>query len=164
MILIGLNGSGKTTLLNTIAGKFQPESGSLWMKPGLRVGYFEQMFSDQYDALRVYEYCVEHRKMGIGEYDRWKKRLFREEAELDVKRLYMLSGGERVKVELMRLLSEPVDLLMLDEPGMALEKEACIQLIRAVNAFPGAVIMTSHGEEVIESYRAHRSICVRIEL
>ena len=47
---------------------------------------------------------------------------------------------------------------------MALEKEACIQLIRAVNAFPGAVIMTSHGEEVIASYRAHRSICVRIEL
>ena len=164
MILIGPNDSGKTTLLNTIAGKFQPESGSLWMKPGLCVGYFEQMFSDQYDALRVYGYCVEHRKMGIGEYDRWKKRLFREEAELDAKRLYMLSGGERVKVELMRLLSEPVDLLMLDEPGMALEKEACIQLIHAVNAFPGAVIMTSHGEEVIESYRAHRSICVRIEL
>lgn len=164
MILIGLNGSGKTTLLNTITGKFQPESGSLWMKPGLRVGYFEQMFSDQYDTLTVYEYCVEHRKIGLGEYDRWEKRLFRKEAELDAKRLYMLSGGERVKVELMRLLSEPVELLMLDEPGVALEKQACIQLIHAVNAFPGAVIMTSHDEEVIESYRAHRSISMRIQL
>lgn len=50
---------------------------------------------------------------------------------------YMLSGGERAKVELMRLLNEPVDLLMLDEPGVALEKEACSQLIQAVNAFPG---------------------------
>lgn len=49
---------------------------------------------------------------------------------------------------------------MLDEPGIALEKEACIQLIQAVNAFPGAVILTSHDEEVIESYSAHRSICV----
>ena len=159
VFLRGANGSGKSTLLNTIAGKFQPESGSLWMKPGLRVGYFEQMFSEQYDALTVYEYCVEHRKMGIGEYDRWKKRLFRAEAELDAKKLYMLSGGERAKVELMRL-GEPVDLLMLDEPGVALEKEACIQLIRAVNAFPGAVILTSHDAEVIEGYRAHRSICV----
>ena len=60
----------------------------------------------------------------------------------------------------MPLLSEPVDLLMLDEPGVALEKEACIQLIQAVNAFSGAVILTSHDEEVIESYSAHRSICV----
>ena len=160
VFLRGANGSGKTTLLNTIAGKFQPESGSLWRKPGLRVGYFEQMFSEQYDTLTVYEYCVEHRKMGLGEYDRWKKRLFREEAELDTKRLYMLSGGERAKVELMPLLSEPVDLLMLDEPGVTLEKEACIQLIQAVNVFPGAVILTSHDEEVIESYSAHRSICV----
>ena len=160
VFLRGANGSGKTTLLNTIAGKFQPESGVLWMKPGLRVGYFEQMFSDQYDTLTVYEYCVEHRKMGLGEYDRWKMCLFREEEELDAKRLYMLSGGERAKVELMRLLSEPVDLLMLDEPGVALEKEACIQLIYAVNAFPGAVILTSHDEEVIESYSTHRSICV----
>ena len=98
--------------------------------------------------------------MGLGEYDRWKKRLFREEAELDVKRLYMLSGGERAKVELMPLLNEPMDLLMLDEPGVALEKEACIQLIRAVNVFPCAVILTSHDEEVIESYSTHRSICV----
>ena len=73
---------------------------------------------------------------------------------------YMLSGGERAKVELMRLLNEPVDLLMLDEPGVALEKEACSQLIRAVNAFPGTVILTSHDEEIIESYCAHRSICV----
>ena len=73
---------------------------------------------------------------------------------------YMLSGGERAKVELMRLLSEPVDLLMLDEPGVALEKEACSQLICAINAFPGAVILTSHDEEIIESYCAHRSICV----
>ena len=98
--------------------------------------------------------------MGLGEYDRWKTRLFREEAELDTKRLYMLSGGERAKVELMPLLSEPVDLLMLDEPGVALEKKACIQLIRAVNVFPGAVILTSHDEEIIAGYRAHRSICV----
>ena len=60
----------------------------------------------------------------------------------------------------MPLLSEPMDLLMLDEPGVALEKEACIQLIQAVNAFPGAVILTSHDEEVIESYSTHRSICV----
>ena len=160
VFLRGANGSGKTTLLNTIAGKWQPESGSLWMRSGLRVGYFEQMFSDQYDALTVYEYCVEFRKMGFGEYDRWKTRLFREDAELDAKKLYMLSGGERAKVELMMLLSEPVDMLILDEPGVALEKEACIQLIHAVNAFPGAVILTSHDGEVIERYCIHRSICV----
>ncbi|MEZ0480673.1 ribosomal protection-like ABC-F family protein [Planococcus sp. SSTMD024] len=126
--IIGKNGAGKTTLLRLIAGDIAPASGQLIQgTPGMSVRAVEQELPD---------YAFEDvTKTEQALLNRWKVP-FREFAQL--------SGGEKLKARLAKGLAQPADLLLLDEPTNHLDAQGTAQLLRELEAYPGAIAIVSH--------------------
>ena len=74
--------------------------------------------------------------------------------------MYMLSGGERRKIELMLLMSENYDLLILDEPTAGLDEHAAQSLLYALNRYAGAVLLVLHDNAAIDRFNADKVICI----
>jgi ATP-binding cassette subfamily F protein uup len=152
--LIGPNGSGKTTLLRLLDGTLTPEAGEIERAPGLRIAHFDQHRAglDEDAPLRralapngdgvIYQ----GRALHVAA---WAKRfLFRpEQLALPVSRL---SGGERARVHLARLMLEPADLLLLDEPTNDLDIPTLEVLEESLAEFPGAVVLVTHDRFLLD--------------
>ena len=143
--VIGKNGKGKTTLLRLLAGDMKPDSGSLNMHANTSVGYFAQT-----NTIRLNDkLTIEDEIMSAG----CEKQAARNiagammfEGDDGLKKVGVLSGGEKNRVLLGKILAAPSNLLFLDEPTNHLDMEACDALMAAVDCFPGAVIMVTHNE------------------
>jgi ATP-binding cassette subfamily F protein 3 len=143
--VIGKNGKGKTTLLRLLAGELKPDSGSLNMHVNTAAGYFAQA-----NTIRLNDkLTIEEEIMSAG----CEKQTARNiagammfEGDDGLKKIGVLSGGEKSRVLLGKILAAPSNLLFLDEPTNHLDMESCDALLAAIDSFPGAVLMVTHNE------------------
>ncbi len=150
--VIGQNGKGKTTLVKLLTGRLAPASGSVTFNPGVVPGYFEQT-----NVLTLNEgHTIEEELIDAHpDFDRQAARnicgamMFEKDDAL--KKISILSGGEKSRVMLGKLLLTPVNLLLLDEPTNHLDIEACDAFSAALQDFPGALILVTHNEMFLHS-------------
>jgi ATP-binding cassette subfamily F protein 3 len=145
--IIGKNGKGKTTLLKLLAQKLTPDSGRVSYNPGVEMGYFEQTNVQSLNPTSTVE---EEILLSHPDLDRQQARnicgaiMF--EGDNALKRISVLSGGEKSRVMLGKLLAEPLNLVLLDEPTNHLDMESCDSLVVALDNFEGAVVLVTHNE------------------
>ena len=147
MCVVGPNGKGKTTLLKLLAGVLESNSGEVVYNPGVQKGFFEQTNVAVLNTNRTVE---EEILFSHGDVDRQLARnicgamMF--EGDDALKKIAVLSGGEKSRVMLGRILASPLNLLLLDEPSNHLDMYACDALLAAIDSFDGAVVMVTHNE------------------
>jgi len=145
--IIGKNGKGKTTLLKLLTQSLGSGTGSVMVNPGVCQGYFEQTNVQSLNDNFTIEEELMHSQ---PDFDRQAARnicgamMFEQDAAL--KKISVLSGGEKSRVMLGKLLISPLNLLLLDEPTNHLDIEACDAFEGALSCFEGAVILVTHNE------------------
>ncbi len=151
--LVGPNGSGKTTLLRLISGELAPQAGQVQRANALRIVYFEQnreldpsltlrrALSPDSDSV-VYNGKVLHVAS-------WAARFLFTGEQLN-QPVERLSGGERARVLIARLMLEPADLLLLDEPTNDLDIPTLEILEEALTEYPGALILVTHDRYMLD--------------
>jgi ATP-binding cassette subfamily F protein 3 len=147
---VGKNGEGKSTLVKCIMGEI-PYTGELKIGHNVQIGYFAQNQAQLLDeSLTVFQ-TIDHVAKGpirlkindiLG--------AFMFGGEESDKKVKVLSGGERSRLAMIRLLLEPVNLLILDEPTNHLDMQSKDVLKEAINAFDGTAIIVSHDREFLD--------------
>ena len=145
--VIGKNGKGKSTLLKLITGDLIPISGDINIHQTTNFGYFGRKNTDSLSPNNsVYQEIQSY----VPEMEETKVRqvcgsmMF--SSRLSGKPIKVLSGGEKSRVMLGKILLKPANLLMLDEPTNHLDLDSCESLLQAIKAFDGAVMMVTHDE------------------
>ena len=145
--IVGKNGKGKTTLIKLLAGVLDPDRGQILYNPNITRGFFEQTnVQSLVDSRTVLEEIL-YSDEGV---DQQRARnicgamMF--EGDDALKKVEVLSGGEKSRVMLGNLLAAPANLLLLDEPTNHLDMESCDSLLAALDNFDGVVIMVTHNE------------------
>ncbi len=146
--IIGPNGAGKTTLLRLLLGKLEPQSGSVRIGTKVEVAYFDQLREQLDPQATVLENVAEGTdRVTVGGKTKHiigylQDFLFSpERARTEVR---FLSGGERNRVLLARLMTKPANVLVLDEPTNDLDSETLELLEEQVSQFSGTVLLVSH--------------------
>ena len=172
--IVGANGSGKTTLLSILAGAITPDAGIVSHRKDIAIGYLDQQpdlndaltvmevvlagESAQLDAVRAYELALAHEdhaaleqamsdmeKLEAWDYESQIRQILGELGIQDVEqRVGSLSGGQRKRVALARVLIQNPDLIILDEPTNHLDLEAIEYLESFLNINNGTLLMVSH--------------------
>lgn len=149
--VVGKNGLGKSTLLKVLAGELHPRGGTVEFHPGAGVAHFGQTNVERLDP----EVTVEEELIRAEpDMNRTAARgvcaqmLF--EGDQALKKIGVLSGGEKSRVLLGRLLLSPSNVLLLDEPTNHLDMESTEAFVQAIEAFEGAVVMVTHSESILE--------------
>jgi len=150
--VIGKNGKGKTTLLNLLAGELSPASGAVKLHPNTKIAYFGQTNINRLrpDKTALQEVMDAHPDHSQNE-ARSICGLMMFEGDNALKKVSVLSGGEKSRVLLGKLLVSPANLLLLDEPTNHLDMESIDSLIEAIEVFDGAVIIVTHSEMILEA-------------
>lgn len=151
--LVGPNGSGKTTLLRLLRGELEPQSGTVKRADGLRIVYFDQnrpldpsltlrrALAPDSDSV-VYQ----ERTIHVAS---WAARFLFPNDQLN-QPVSRLSGGERARVLIARLMLEPADLLLLDEPTNDLDIPTLEILEESLTQFPGALVLVTHDRFMLD--------------
>ncbi|HKX16992.1 MAG TPA: ABC-F family ATP-binding cassette domain-containing protein, partial [bacterium] len=148
--VIGPNGAGKTTLLRIIAGLEPPTAGLAKLGPGVRVGYFAQHAEGTLAPEQtVLDTVLGDRAMSPEQVRRVLGR-FLFSGETVYKRVGDLSGGERRRVALARLVLDRPDLLLLDEPTTHFDLPSLDALEQALAGFEGAMLLASHDRYLLD--------------
>lgn len=148
--VIGKNGRGKTTLLRLLSGNLEPQSGKVSMHGNTKTGYFAQT-----NIINLNNNLTVEEEIGNCGCEKQVARniagsmMF--EGDDALKKIGVLSGGEKNRVLLGKILATPANLIFLDEPTNHLDMESCDALLAAIDAFPGAVIMVTHNEMFLHS-------------
>jgi ATP-binding cassette subfamily F protein 3 len=147
VFVIGRNGRGKTTLLRLIAGDLAPQSGEVDSPQSVAAGYFEQThISTLTESNTVLEEIGSADPEGDPKRVRFIAGGMMFEDDDALKKIRVLSGGEKSRVLLGKLIATPLNLLLLDEPTNHLDIESNDALLEAIDAFDGAVVMVTHNE------------------
>lgn len=153
---VGRNGCGKTTLMKILSGRIQPTAGSLTVGTTIKIGYYSQEFESGKEAgiaymnpeLRVIDYIretaeyVKTRDGSISASQMLERFLFPPEEQYN--KIEKLSGGEKRRLNLLRVLMEAPNVLILDEPTNDLDVQTLTILEDYLDDFEGIVIIVSH--------------------
>ena len=148
---VGKNGEGKSTLVKCIMGELTDYTGTLKIGHNVKIGYFAQNQASLLDENKTVFETIDY--VAVGDI-RTKIRdilgAFMFGGEASEKKVKVLSGGERSRLAMIRLLLEPVNLLILDEPTNHLDMQSKDVLKEAIRAFDGTVILVSHDREFLD--------------
>ncbi|MBN1675468.1 MAG: ABC-F family ATP-binding cassette domain-containing protein [Kiritimatiellae bacterium] len=148
--VVGLNGMGKTTLLRLLAGLLKPAAGKRVLGHKAVVGYQSQEFADTMDPDRTVLETVKAAGAGASEEEcRTLLGGFGFSGDTVTKKVMVLSGGEKVRLAFARLLIDPPNFLLLDEPTTHLDVSAREALEQALAAFEGTLCLVSHDIEFV---------------
>ena len=158
--VIGANGAGKTTLFKMITGKEKPDAGSIRLGDTVKLGYVDQSRDHLDDKKTVWEEISggldimklgDKREMPSRAYCGW----FNFKGPDQQKKVGLLSGGERNRVHLAKMLKEGGNLLLLDEPTNDLDTETLGALEAALEDFPGCAVVISHDRFFLDRLATH---------
>ena len=149
--LIGRNGEGKTTLMRVIMGQLEPVSGEAKVGHNVHIGYFAQNQEDILDKNETVFDTLD--RIAVGDIrtkirDLLAQFLFRGE-DID-KKVGVLSGGERARLGMAKLMLEPYNLLALDEPTNHMDIKSKDILKQALKAYDGTLVVVSHDRDFLE--------------
>lgn len=144
--LVGANGIGKTTLLRSILGMNKPLSGSVELGENQEIGYFEQEIKEA-----NYNTCIEEIWSEFPSFNQYEVRAALAKCGLTTKhiesKVEVLSGGEKAKVRLCKLINRDTNILLLDEPTNHLDVDAKDELKRALKEYKGSMLLICHEPE-----------------
>lgn len=147
--IIGDNGIGKSTLLNLITGNIIPDKGSIEIGSTVNIGYFSQIPEDMNNHLRSIDYIKEKAEYIVSEEgskisasQMMERFLFTGDHQWNY--ISKLSGGEKRRLQLLKILMDAPNLLILDEPTNDLDMDTLNILQNYIDNFPGPVITVSH--------------------
>ncbi|MBI5299670.1 MAG: ABC-F family ATP-binding cassette domain-containing protein [Deltaproteobacteria bacterium] len=150
--VIGKNGYGKSTLLNLMAGELNPLHGTIRSHPNLELGYFGQTNIDRLHKKQTVEQEI---GSANGALNRTAVRtlcgIMMFSGDNAEKKVGVLSGGERSRVLLGKILAAPANLLFLDEPTNHLDMQSIESLVEAIENFEGAVVIVTHSEMILRA-------------
>jgi ABC transport system ATP-binding/permease protein len=152
--LVGVNGSGKTTLLRLLAGELEPDAGRRVQGQTVRLAHLTQELADLPESLRVLEAVQEvANRIVFGRHEMSASQLA-ERLGFPPARQWTpvaeLSGGERRRLQLTRLLMAEPNVLLLDEPTNDLDIDTLQQLEDLLDGWPGSMVVVSHDRYLVE--------------
>lgn len=157
--IIGPNGAGKTTLLKMLTGNETPDSGSIRIGDTVQIAHVDQFRDHLNDNKTVWEEISDgHDIMQIGNFQMPSRAYvgrFNFKGADQQKKLGQLSGGERNRVHLAKLLKSGANVLLLDEPSNDLDVETLRSLEEAILNFPGCAIVISHDRWFLDRICTH---------
>ncbi|MCX7087978.1 MAG: energy-dependent translational throttle protein EttA [Methylococcales bacterium] len=157
--IIGPNGAGKTTLFRMMAGFEQPDSGTVTLGQTVQIAYVDQLRDDMDDKKTVWEEVSDGLDLiTVGNYQTPSRAYlgrFNFKGGDQQKIIGNLSGGERNRVHLAKLLKSGGNLLLLDEPTNDLDVETLRALEDAILAFPGCAVVISHDRWFLDRIATH---------
>jgi len=157
--IIGPNGAGKTTLFRMMAGFEQPDSGKITIGQTVQMSYVDQLRDDMNNSKTVWEEVSDGLDViTVGKYETPSRAYlgrFNFKGQDQQKRIGELSGGERNRVHLAKLLKSGGNLLLLDEPTNDLDVETLRALEEALLAFPGCAVVISHDRWFLDRIATH---------
>ncbi len=157
--IIGPNGAGKTTLFRMMAGVEKPDSGTLSLGQTVQLSYVDQLRDDMDDSKTVWEEISDGLDViTVGKYETPSRSYvgrFNFKGGDQQKRIGELSGGERNRVHLAKLLKSGGNVLLLDEPTNDLDVETLRALEEALLAFPGCAVVISHDRWLLDRIATH---------
>jgi energy-dependent translational throttle protein EttA len=157
--IIGPNGAGKTTLFKMLTGQEDPDKGSVTIGETVQLAYVDQSRDSLDDEATVYEEItgnIEHMKVGNREINgRAYVASFNFKGSDQQKKVGDLSGGERNRVHLAKLLKTGGNVLLLDEPTNDLDVDTLRALENSLEAFPGCAVVISHDRWFLDRIATH---------
>ena len=157
--IIGGNGAGKSTLFRMICGNEQPDSGTITIGDTVTIGYVDQSRDSLKDNKTVWEEISEGNEIiQIGKYETQSRGYvsrFNFKGADQQKYVKDLSGGERNRVHLAKLLKTGANFLLLDEPTNDLDVETLRALEGAIETFPGSMLIISHDRWFLDRLATH---------
>ena len=156
VVILGLNGAGKTTLLRMLAGNTAPDTGRVVYGHGAKIGYFAQ----EHEILDGERTVLENMKSAAPDLDDTRVRTilgsFLFSGDDVEKPAGVLSGGEKTRLSLATLVASSANILLLDEPTNNLDPASRKEILNALKAYKGAIVMVSHDEGAVEALNPER--------
>ncbi len=154
--IVGLNGAGKTTLLKILAGELEPDAGSATLGHNVVLGYYAQHHGDTLEKQHtILEEMMELVPDKPQSFVRNVLGSFLFSGDDVEKKIGVLSGGERARVALAKLLLKPANLLVMDEPTNHLDLDSSEALIEALEGYTGTLMFVSHNRSFLDALATH---------